>query len=68
MMKTSAPTVKSEAMAELEHSGLKPKYVERPTTESDVERIVKHANLERLTVLPIGGGTASIGGITDCHG
>jgi glycolate oxidase FAD binding subunit len=57
MSKPAAPAAKSEAIEELERLGFTAKHVERPKTESDVQRIVKKANREGLTVLPVGGGT-----------
>lgn len=58
MPKPSEPAGKTKAIEELESLGLFAKHVERPTTESDVQRIVNHANREGLTVWPLGGGTA----------
>lgn len=46
------------ALKELERTGVVAQNVESPTAESQLQQILDRASRERLTVLPLGGGTA----------
>lgn len=46
------------ALKELERTGVVAQNVESPTVDSQLQQILDRASRERLTVLPLGGGTA----------
>ncbi len=61
-MKEQAAANDGAPQRTLDSLGVAAKHVERPTTQSEAQRVLARAFKEKLTVLPVGGATAISGG------